>query len=61
VTSLKKLWEGNGKGMHEGSGQSYWNGKGTRNLPLKKNDAGKKTFRIANESEKVFARIFDEF
>jgi len=47
--------------MHEGSGQSYWNGKGTRNLPLKKNDAGKKTFRIANESEKVFARIFDEF
>jgi len=59
VTSLKKLWEWNGKGMHEGCGQSYENGKGTGNYPMKK--IWPKKLRIASESEKVIARIIDEF
>ena len=33
VTSLAELWEENGKGMYEGSGQSYGNWKGTGNVP----------------------------
>jgi len=63
VRSLKEKWEWNWKGIHEGYGQSYGNGKGTRNLPIKKNlpaSGGKKKLRIASESEKVFARILDE-
>ena len=38
VRSLKEKWERNGKGIHEGchGGQSYGNGKGTGNLPMKK-------------------------
>ena len=26
IKKTEELWEGNGKGMHEGSGQSYGNG-----------------------------------
>ena len=37
VRSLKEKWEGNGKGIHEGSGQSCGNGKGTGNLPMSEN------------------------
>jgi len=37
VTSLNELWEGNGKEMHEISGQTYGNVKGTGNVPMKKN------------------------
>jgi len=64
VRSLKEKWERNGKGIHEGYGQSYGNRKGTGNLPMKKNlpaSAGNFFLRIASESEKVFARILDEF
>ena len=60
---LEEKWERNGKGIHGGYGQSYGNGKGTGNLPKKKNlpaSAGNFFLRIASESEKVFARILDE-
>ena len=54
----------NGKRIHEGYKQSYGNGKGTGNIPFqKKLSASASNFflRIASESEKVFARILDEF
>jgi len=34
VRSLKKKWKGNEKGIHEGCGQSYGNGKIIRNLAM---------------------------
>jgi len=40
VRSLKEKWERNGKGIYEGYGQNYGNGKGTRNPAIKKSDAG---------------------
>jgi hypothetical protein len=64
VTSLKDLWEGNGKGVHEGCGQSCGNGKGTRKLAMEKNcwrQLANFVLRIASEPEKVFTRIFHEF
>jgi len=36
VRSLKEKWERNGKGIHEGYGQTYVNGNGSGNLPMKK-------------------------
>ena len=33
MRSLKEKWEQNGKGIHEGYGQSYGNGKRTLNPP----------------------------
>ena len=63
VRSLKEKWEGSGKGIHEGCGQNYGNGKGTGNLAMKKiclhHPANKK--KIASEAEKVFARILTNF
>jgi len=53
VRSLKEKLEQNGKGIHKGYGQSYGNGKGT--------DAGQKKLSTASESEKVFAKILNEF
>jgi len=62
VRSVKEKWERNGKGIHEdyiqrereGNRESYYEKK-CRRQPAKKKS------RSASESEKVFARILDEF
>ena len=55
MRSLEEKWERNGKEIHDGYGQSYGNRKGTGNLPMNF------FLGIASESEKVFARILEEF
>jgi len=58
VTSHKELWEGNGNSPFDNSDTVMGMGR-EPGIFLRK--AGKKRLRIASESEKVFARILDEF
>ena len=59
VRSLKELWEGNGNSHSHNSDTVMGTGREPGIFPFKK--ICRRQLRIASESEKVFARIFDDF